>query len=249
MKKNLAVDVPRDAETEVDRIRGLKKSIFTRTRIACLCLVMVLALSVSSTLAYEKWSGNATPNRTGGMVDVSLKIGERKSADSTTITYEDGNFDYGKDSKYVRIEMSDKLTEADARVAVSILLELKSKNYRNSDNTLVTAEDAYVAYNGDWSSVKQETQDEAGAGKTRRYYVETSVARIYLADDYASNWIYANGVFEYNKTLGKGAKSADLVTGIMLLDDSLANEYASVRVKIVARAATGDVAEEEETTS
>ena len=78
MKKNLAVDVPRDAETEVNRIRGLKKSIFTRTRIACLCLVMVLALSVSSTLAYEKWSGNATPNRCW-MNYVGIKIGENGS--------------------------------------------------------------------------------------------------------------------------------------------------------------------------
>ena len=237
MKKNLAVDVPRDAETEVDRIRGLKKSIFTRTRIACLCLVMVLALSVSSTLAFEKYSGNATPNR-GFLGKVELKIGERVgagTAQTTSAWNTDGNYDYGLGNKVICVKAPDSVDELGEEVTVSIVPEVVSKRLVDADGNPVPAEtlEAKALYNGTWTTVQSDANGD---------FVETSIFKIYLSNigDGENQWTMQNdGTFKYNSTLTQGQITSDLVKGIVLQDSINITDYYSATVSIVAR---GDAA-------
>ena len=231
MKKNLAVDVPRDAETEVDRIRGLKKSIFTRTRIACLCLVMVLALSVSSTLAYEKWSGNATPNR-GTFADVNIKIGEKTSISAADSTYKydseaEGTYSYGKNNKVVRITASNQPNEVESNVFLTIVPEVESKGYTTTTSTDPLS-GALLTFDEELSAPTYEGGE---------WYMQTSVLRVYLNNDWQSKWSYITnkGVFQYKTPLAKGESTDYLVRGVVLQDEVNASDYKSVKVTVIAK--------------
>ena len=223
MKKNLAVDVPRDAETEVNRIRGLKKSIFTRTRIACLCLVMVLALSVSSTLAFEKWSGNATPNA-GWMSYVKLRIGESSTGD--VVFDKDGTYGGGYGGKNVEIYAGTSEATLPMTVWVSLVPELESKQYKNTDDDTITGGLASMAQ--DWSNIHTDTS-------TGHQYIETAAVKVWLADGWSDKWSFGGGIFKYNEVLKKGEQTGLLVAGVELQDTVNRSDYQSIKLKVIAK--------------
>ena len=235
MRKNLAVDIPKDAETEVDRIRGLKKSIFTRTRIATLCLVMVVALSVTGTLAFESWTGNATPNR-GNLGKVEVKIGERvglSTAQSASAWDKDNDYSYGIGNKVVCFKAPSDRNEVTEDVTVSIVPEVVSKKFYDATTESMVDPDvaqALAGYNGMWTAVKSENGEQ---------WVESDVMRIYLTNigDGENQWtMQSDGTFKYNSSLSRGETTSDLLKGIVLLDGAEPDNYQSVQVKVIARA-------------
>ena len=250
MRKNLAVDIPRDAETEVDRIRGLKKSIFTRTRIATLCLVMVVALSVTGTLAFEVWTGNTTPNR-GNLGVSEIQIGEKLNGNGTYVydLDETGNtVQQGAANKKVRVKMEKRTDNIDSNVTVAIIPMAASsfEGTRNANGT-----DAYYASYGNkeygWSSFDQTwTGEEPSKDEDGKWCIETDVLRVYLADgwnDGASDpegdggyWEWVDGVFAYSTTRASGEETQDLVSGVVFRDSvDVANDYTNYKLQIVAR--------------
>ena len=239
MKKNLAVDVPRDAETEVDRIRGLKKSIFTRTRIACLCLVMVLALSVSSTLAFEKYSGNATPNR-GTMSYVGVVIGEDTTGSYDWTGNDKTDVQGGDSGKKVKVKLTGN-GEEENRVEMTFIPLAQSINFTDQTNNPKTdayyneasgtGEVAYSSFDQWWSAPKSEL-----VGGSIRWYIETGVMKLYLASDWETYWTNSNGVFISKNTYKAGQETPVLLTG-MDLQESVSKDvdYAAYKVRVVAR--------------
>ena len=227
MRKNLEVDVPKGAHTEVQRKQGLKKSIFTRTRIAVLSLILVLSLSVTGTLAYLQWSANQTPNRSGiGQVDI--RIGERASIDATAVKYnEDGTYDAGQTSKVVAIYAGESQGQLEESVSVSLVPEVEAKNVKDTDNKTVS--DAFLAFNENWSDVKTDST-------TNCDYIDTSIVKVYLAQGWSDNWLRnSDGTFTYKQTIKKGEKTTDLVTGVVLTDGVNSTDYSSVRLSVIAR--------------
>ena len=255
MKKNLAVDVPRDAETEVDRIRGLKKSIFTRTRIACLCLVMVLALSVSSTLAYEKWSGNATPNR-GYYADTELIIGEglNGNAISYTVSETGNDVTQGASNKKVRVKMANKPNIVDSYVTVALVPMAGSTSFNQAsdpngtqnpttnayyNNPAGTPEYGYAFFDQTWSG--SSPVYEGG-----KWYIETDVMRLYLSNDWNNTaadpagkggcWVWSDGAFKYSVTRSAGQETQNLLEGVVFREGvNVENDYTYYQVQVVAQ--------------
>ena len=231
MRKNLQVEVPRGAHTEVQRRRGLKKSIFTRTRIAVLSLILVLSLSVTGTLAYLQWTANQTPNR-ASLGEVQVRIGEKASLDATSYEFDkDGDYSYGKDSKVVCVAAGDKANEQNENVYVSIVPQVES--YQYSDNAGSKLSDAYMSFEENWSELKQETDT---SGKTWDY-IETSIMKVYLAQGWSNNWTYqsSNGIFRYNKALEKGQKTDNLISGVVLQDTVNVSNYRNVKLTVIAQ--------------
>ena len=230
-KKNLEVDIPKGVDTEVHRRHSLKNSIFTRTRIAALSFVLVLALAVTGTLAYLAYTGNQTPNRSS-IGEVAVRIGEKTSIDANPAYDTDGEYPLGKDKKVVFVAHSDNPSAISENVTVSILPQVESKQY--SDNQGNALSDGYLSFNEEWSALKQETDSD---GKTWDY-IETSVMKVYLAQGWSTNWTFqsSNGIFRYNKSLSKGEKTDDLISGVVLQDSVKASDYKSVKLAVIAQA-------------
>ena len=243
MRKNLEVDVPKDADTEVQRVRGLKKSIFTRTRIATLSLVLVLALSVSSTLAFEKWTGNQTPNR-GNVGATEVLIGENLNNTGSfeyTLSETGNDVKFGTDTKQVKIKLSNKVNITDSQITVSFIPLAQNSfsptnnpgtyAYSTTDESGNATEEAFTSFNEKWTDIKTETVDG-----TEYAYIDTDVMRLYLNNNWANEWTYNNGVFTSINTFSKGDESQPLLMGVELRDGVDESEYETYKVEVVARA-------------
>ena len=230
MRKNLAVDIPKDAETEVDRIRGLKKSIFTRTRIATLCLVMVLGLSVSGTLAFESWVGNTTPNR-GNWADVDIHIVEEVNG-GQMIDENASNVSFGYGMKKVKFKRDDLGTEYPDKLRVSFVPEMQKTQARPTGETTGSAAMTVSVPLADentnnadmYGKIEDGTQlvtDEDGNvtnGVTSKYIRYGNLV-LWLNSDELTNWSYENGAFTYTKGTGstQGTLSRNEETGYLLM--------------------------------
>jgi hypothetical protein len=220
MKKNLAVDVPRDAETEIQRVRGLRASIFTRTRIALLCFVMVVTLSVvGGTLAFEKYSGNATPNRgTEGDVDVHIVENVNNTIDTTDTNQTEVTF--GTDTKKVKLKAGTDPDVANQKVRVSFVPQRVAATYEASNRI------ANAFLDEDWSATP--ATDDDGP------YVQYGEFKLYIDANWAEKWDYNNGTFTYKQSLNSGEETSYLLLGVKLTSGEETAE--GVKVNVIAEA-------------
>ena len=227
MKNNLEFDIPKNARTEVKREHTLKKTIFTRTRIATLCLILVILLSFGATLAYLVFTANQTPNRAGaGVADV--RIGERVSIEATAVTYDtDGSYAAGQNSKVVAVYAGTSGGEVEENVTVSLVPQAESDSFIDTSSTAQNG--GYANFDQNWSGV----QTDATTG---RDFIETSIVRVWLAEGWADNWTFnADGTFTYNTTIKKDEKTTDLMTGVTLQSGVKATDYKSIKVVVIAQ--------------
>ena len=217
MRKNLAIDVPRDAETEINRVRGLKPSIFTRTRIALLCLVMVVALSIAGTFAFEKWTGNSTPNRgTEGDVDVHIVENVNNTLDTTDTN--GVNVSFGTNTKKVKLKAGSDQNITNQKVRVAFVPQ------RAGVTDTTSGRSANTFLDEDWSAMP--VTDEDGT------YVQYAEFKLYIDSNWAQKWDYSNGTFTYKESLGSGEETDYLLYGVKL---SSGEETAEgVKVNVIA---------------
>ena len=221
MRKNLQVEVPRGAHAEVQRKRGLKKSIFTRTRIAVLSLILVLSLSVTGTLAYLQWTANQTPNRST-VGEVELHIVENVNTSTTAVTDTDSNTNFGTGNKVVKLKAGTAANRVPEKVRVTFVPEVQ---YKDGDgNTL----NANVAMAEDWSA--DATTDTSGT------YFTYGLLKFYVNADWKDKWDYSDGTFTYKTTLGKGEETENLLLGVDYVTASDADNYGTVKVNVIADA-------------
>ena len=241
MRKNLAVDIPVDAETEVQRVRGLKKSIFTRTRIALLCLVMVISLSVVGTFAYEKWSGNTVPNRTNSS-DVELHIVESING-ATAVSDTDGTgveLGYGKKQVYLQVgqDKNKEKNRGPEKVRVSFIPECESNDYAGA-NVAIDETNA----SGKWGEIKTEEG-------TNYKYISNDVLKLYITSNYDEKWDYdGDGTFTYKTSLKTDDKTEVLLQGVDFVNAADKDNYAGVKVNVIADAIQESAASQVWTTS
>ena len=239
MRKNLAVDIPIDAETEVQRIRGLKKNIFTETRIALMCLVLVVALTVTGTFAYDRaeYTGNETPNRTSDGV-IELKIVESINGGPEVVDQDIDNVPEGEQKKKVKIRTGTEVNRAPEIVHVSFVPQV----YMNFAAT-VDPEDppeasktgeSNVAFNETWSKILYDGD---------KPYIETDLVKLYLDADELKYWTYNNGTFTHKEALERGQETGYLLTGVVagdLLNDATSGssraDYGAIKVNVIAEA-------------
>ena len=236
MRKNMEIDVPKDADTEVQRVRGLKKSIFTRTRIATLSLVLVLALSVSSTLAFEKWTGNQTPNRVNnGDVDIHIVEEVNGAAVAADNGRSDVSFGYG--NKKVKIKRGDLqlVNEYPDKVRVSFIPELqKSVKDPNAaaDATSVETKLVSVPFSEEWTTtapagiqsgtriVSTDADGNVTESVADQKYIRYGDLVLWLNNAEVGNWSYSDGAFTYIKSddgdayLSRGEETGFLLMGV-----------------------------------
>ena len=227
MKKNLEIEVPKGAHTEIKREHKLKKNLFTRTRIVCLCLILVASLSITGTLAYLSYTSNQTPNRAEvGQADV--RIGERVSIEATAVTYDtDGTYDAGLNSKVVAVYAGESDVQVEENVTVSLVPQVESKSYVDTSGNVLSG--GYENFDQNWSGV----QTDASTGRS---YIETSIVRVWLAEDWSDNWTFnGDGTFTYKTTIKKDEKTTDLMTGVTLQSGVNADDYQSVKVVVIAQ--------------
>ena len=228
--------MPKNAETEVQRKRELKKSIFIRTRVAVMALVMVLSLSISGTLAYLTYSANATPNRLTVAQDVGVQIVE--STNYANAEYSDGSkfhdatsdgnsankadLGAGNKSASLTTERHDSKATGTEAMRVTVLPEAE---LLDEDGTTVLG-NAFLEEN--WSAPTQEDS---------KWCMKNNLFKVYLADDWQSNYVYVDGAFVYNKTLGKGETAETLVTGSDWVGDAkLRLNYGTIKINVIAEA-------------
>lgn len=241
MRKNLAVDIPIDAETEVQRIRGLKKNIFTETRIALMCLVLVVALTVTGTFANDykiaEYTGNETPNRTSDGV-IELKIVESINGGPEVVDQDIDNVPEGEQKKKVKIRTGTEVNRAPEIVHVSFVPQV----YMNFAAT-VDPEDppeasktgeSNVAFNETWSKILYDGD---------KPYIETDLVKLYLDADELKYWTYNNGTFTHKEALERGQETGYLLTGVVagdLLNDATSGssraDYGAIKVNVIAEA-------------
>lgn len=233
MKKKLEIDIPKGKNTEVTRKRSLKTTIFTRTRITALSVVLVIVLSITGTLAYLAYTANQTPNRMD-LGEIGIKIVETTKVGSTTTsnkefhdatddsgsvnTADDGNGNKNAWMKATTVDGTGSLSEV---VRMTIQPEIE---YLDADKTTVLG-NAFISE--DWSAPMKDSNS--------KYYLKSDLLKIYLADDWASHYIYNNGTFIYNKSIKEGAETEKLVTGAEWADQSISrSDYGDIKVNIVA---------------
>ena len=230
MKKNLEIDVPKNADTEVQRVRGLKKSIFMRTRIALLSLVLVLGLSVASTFAYYGWTANQTPNRaSAGEVGFSIVEYVDGAEEVTANEKVDAGqtVKYGVGNKKVKVRASDTAGIANQRVRVSFIPERLSKE-KDADETKYASE--YMSE--DWSASVQQTKGEGDV--VTEAWIECDDVKLYINPSWADEWTYSNGSFTRKASLEPGESSDVLLLGMTM--SSSASSYYEVKVNVIAEA-------------
>ena len=219
------LDIPRNTNADLTRVRSLRTPVFTRTRIMVLALALVAALSISGTLAYLAWTTNQTPNRVT-MGTAELKIGERATA-TAEYTYDtDGEYKFGTDTKRVLVTAGKATTQHDINVTVSLVPQVETKNVKNTDGEAVG--DVMGMFDQDWSSIFTDSDG--------RNYIETTVMRVYLADGWSEKWTRnQDGTFTYNEALKAGESTSELVSGVVLRDTVNASDYESIRLGVVAQ--------------
>ena len=227
MKKNLEIDVPKGAHTEVKREHNLKKSIFTRTRIVCLCLILVVSLSIGGTLAYLTFTSNQTPNR-AGVASADVRIGERTSIEATEVTYDtDGSYSGGQNSKVVAVYAGTSEGQVEENVTVSLVPQAESDSFIDTSGTV--QDGGYANFNQNWSGV----QTDATTGCD---FIETSILRVWLAEGWSDNWTFnGDGTFSYKTTIKKGEKTTELMTGVTLQSGVKKDDYKSIKVVVIAQ--------------
>ena len=235
MKNNLEVDIPKGANTEVERRRSLKSSIFTRTRIVALSFVLILVLSITGTLAYLAYTGNQTPNRMG-MGEIGIKIVETTKVGTTTTsdkefhdatddsgssnTADDGNGNKNASLKATNVNGAGSAKEV-VRMTISPEIE-----YLDENKTTVLG-NAFVEET--WSAPQKDTSGN--------WYLKSNLLKIYLASDWQSHYIYNDGTFFYNKAISQNATTEKLVTGADWADTTIDRScYGEIKVNIVADA-------------
>ena len=234
-RSEMDLDIPRNTNADLTRVRSLRTPVFTRTRIMVLALALVAALSISGTLAYLAWTTNQTPNRVVPGQTV-IKIGEKASLDADSYTYDtDGGYNFGFDKKVVAITAGDGGGQVGENVYVSLVPEAESNQYAeySATGSPTALSGGYVSFNEEWSALKQETIDG-----TTWDYIETSVMRVYLAQGWSDKWTFqsTNGVFRYNEVLQKGETTPNLVSGVVLQDSVKASDYKSIKLSVLAQA-------------
>ena len=224
-RTEMDLDIPRNTNADLTRVRSLRTPVFTRTRIMVLALALVAALSISGTLAYLAWTTNQTPNRVT-MGTAELKIGERATA-TAEYTYDtDGEYKFGTDTKRVLVTAGKATTQHDINVTVSLVPQVETKNVKDTDGEAVG--DVMGMFDQDWSSISTDSDD--------RNYIETTVMRVYLADGWSEKWTRnQDGTFTYNEALKAGESTSELVSGVVLRDTVNASDYESIRLGVVAQ--------------
>ena len=224
-RTEMDLDIPRNTNADLTRVRSLRTPVFTRTRIMVLALALVAALSISGTLAYLAWTTNQTPNRVT-MGTAELKIGERATA-TAEYTYDtDGGYKFGTDTKRVLVTAGKATTQHDINVTVSLVPQVETKNVKDTDGEAVG--DVMGMFDQDWSSISTDSDD--------RNYIETTVMRVYLADGWSEKWTRnQDGTFTYNEALKAGESTSELVSGVVLRDTVNASDYESIRLGVVAQ--------------
>lgn len=228
MKKSLEVDIPRDSEADVVNQHSLHKGIFTRTRIAAMSWLLILSLGVvGGTLAFIQWATDQNPNRdTMGNVEVEIvevntdKDGNETTLDTENFTTTDGVSEGGVNNKVVKVKSDDDANRVDEVVRVQFLPEIESNDVSGG----------HIAISEYWDQGVQ--QDVA----TNKFYVETSALKLWIADDWESNWVYNDGTFYYKKVLPKNTTTPTLLTGVTLQNTINKNDYKSIKVKVIAEA-------------
>ena len=230
MPKNLNIEIPKDAETEIVNKKAMRSSVFMRTRIAALSLILVLALgAVGATQAYIQWTANQTPNR-GTNSRIGIRIGEKTAVDADAVYDTDGEYDLGLDKKVVFVEAEDGPTDLSGTVTVSVVPIAESNTY--ADNNGNKLSDGYQAFAEEWSALKQETIDGVEWD-----YIETTLMKVYHAQGWSNNWTFQknNGIFKYNKPLARGEKTDDLISGVVMQDTVNKSTYKSIKLSVIAR--------------
>ena len=215
----MEIDIPKGTEPELVNQHKLRKTIFTRTRIAALCLLLILSLISAGTLAYLQYTANQTPNR-DGVGELEMHIAETVSdgTNSTEAIDTDSDFVAGLDTKQVKIRQGTANNRTDEKIRVSFFPVVTSKEKT----------DANVAFDETWSALKTDTNGT---------YIETDIVKLYVDNVNTSDtgWTYDNdGTFTYNSLLKKGEDTSVILKGVTMADGASYSDYNSIKVKVIA---------------
>jgi hypothetical protein len=215
MKKNLEINVPRHAQTEVQREQNLKNNIFNKTRIATLSLILVVSLSVAGTLAYVTHTTNQTPNRaTDGEIDIHI-VENLNGGDEVLDT--DSTFELGTTSKLVWVRSADTDSQVPSKVRISFMPQVKSKDATN----------ASVSFGESWSALKTDANG---------VYISTDLLKLYINSNYADYWDYADGAFTSKGKIEKGQTTPYLLEGVTMADGINRSDYGNIKLNVIASA-------------
>lgn len=202
-----------------------------------MALVMVLSLSISGTLAYLTYNANAAPNRLTVAQDVGVQIVEttnyagasysddKKFHDETSDNASANKADLGagnKDASLTTERVDGKATGTQA-MRVTVLPEAE---LLDEDGTTVLG-NAFLEEN--WSAPTQDGNS--------KWCMSNNLFKVYLADDWQSHYVYVDGAFVYNKTLGKGETAETLVTGSDWVGTAQERlNYGTIKINVIADA-------------
>ncbi len=220
-RSEMDLDIPRNTNADLTRVRSLRTPVFTRTRIMVLALALVAALSISGTLAYLAWTSNQTPNRavTG---EVELHIVEKVNGAATEYTDTNKEFNLGTTTKKVAIKAGTSPNRVPENVRVTFIPEIQGADYAAA----VSFNEANTT-SGTWGEI---TTDTTGT------YIKTDVLRLYINPAYADYWTYSDGTFTSKSTLKYGEQTPDLLYGVTMADGSTTNTTYKVVVNVIADA-------------
>ena len=176
-----------------------------------------MVFSIGTTLAYLAWTGNQTPNRsTSGEVELQIVENGTALAD----VYAENEVDSGSGNKVVQVKSTESANRSDEVVRITFVPEVAS-----NDDT------GNVAMNETWTEVKSEA-----VGGSTKYFIETELLKLYLADDWQSYYIYKDGVFYYNRVVSTGTTTEELLSGVVLQDGVNKADYGDIKVNVIADA-------------
>ena len=200
-------------------------------------LVMVLSLSISGTLAYLTYNANAAPNRVTVAQNVGVQIVEttnyggesytedQKYHDATQESKSENKADLGADNKNASLttERHDGKATGTQLLRVTVLPEAE---LLDEDGTTVLG-NAFLEES--WSTPTQDANS--------KWCMSNNLFKVYLADDWQSHYVYVDGAFVYNKTIGKGETAEKLVTGSDWVGkDQDRLNYGTIKINVIADA-------------
>ena len=136
----------------------------------------------------------------------------------------------GIDNKKVAIKADDSDYRRDSVLKVSFLPEVESSEVDSSSKSI-----GNVVFSQVWGEVKTETVTTDGV-QTTKSYIETDIVRLYLVDDWQTNWTYKNGEFYYKKVLEDKQTTQLLLSGVVLQSGVSAQDYGDIKVNVLADA-------------
>ena len=211
---SLRLRVRRNDKVEVVRAKGRRHSLFMLTRAVVGVVALVLCLvSTGSTFAYLDYTTNTAVNRTtsGNVLANIVENGEQLQGNATATL--------GKDGKQVAIiSPPDDANRTDELVRVTFVPQVESKDTAGAN----------ILMDENWTAPVRNADGE--------WVLEGELLTLYLDSAWQDSWTYADGTFYYNKVLEPGQTTPLLLKGADMASGKSKDDYASVKVNVIADA-------------